>query len=535
MFNISQQYSNIFIRRTVIQLGLTILSLGLIEGQTTSNVIPLAAGNQWTLRSPYVTSPVVMQVQSDQMMGDKRRVVLSFGSLWGNLSYILNPSSTGVGLEGVIYNGATSHFEDSVGWFGTSSPNPWSTPFGQVALVSTTETVQTSRGQYQNCWHYQIGTGPSAQHWYLAPGVGFVQFGMGPAAFVLETLQLNTYAPPLPATGPLGTCPLIGIDSNPPANTSFSYADHVAVEQQTAADGARFLYLSASWAELETSPNTYAFTNLQNWINYAASNGFSVGLTVRTVDSNQLSLPADLQGRPLNDAVVISRFKALLTALAPSMKSNVKWVNLANEVNIYFSQNLAALVPFQQFFAAGYSTIKTANPSILVGMVFSYSAYWYNSAAFAALSPSADSVAFTYYPIHQDFSIRPPSVATSDVAEMAAAAGSKPLIITEIGYPSSPVVGSSPALQQAFYSNVYDALQKLSGRVAAASFYQWSDMPAATVSMLVQYYSPGFATSFGAFLGTLGIHDQTGAPKSAESTFSFRTTQFLAQNCSVSQ
>src|SRR5450631_3380852 len=99
MFNISLKCSNVFIRRTVIHLGLTILSLGLIEGQTTSNVIPLAAGNQWTLRSPYVTSPVVMQVQSDQMIGDKRRVVVSFGSLWGNLSYILNPSPIGVGLE----------------------------------------------------------------------------------------------------------------------------------------------------------------------------------------------------------------------------------------------------------------------------------------------------------------------------------------------------------------------------------------------------------------------------------------------------
>jgi hypothetical protein len=83
---------------------------------------------------------------------------------------------------------------------------------------------------------------------------------------------------------------------------------------------------------------------------------------------------------------------------------------------------------------------------------------------------------------------------------MVLAAGGKPLIFTEIGSPSSTVIGSSTARQQSFYSNVFDYVQGHSGGIAGGSFFQMMDLPPATVQSLLQYYNAGNPVNFGAHL-----------------------------------
>jgi hypothetical protein len=270
-----------------------------------------------------------------------------------------------------------------------------------------------------------------------------------------------------------------------------------------------------------------------SWQPLAASQ-LSVALTLRTIDSNQVALPADLQGRAFNDPAVISRFQALLTALAPKLNT-VKWVNLANEVDLYFTQkeNILTAPAFLQLFSAGASALKAAIPGVSIGMVFSYSGYWYTNQTFSLLNAACDHIAFSYYPIRTDFTVRDASIVSSDFAEMVWAAGSKPLIFTELGYPSSPVIGSSTLKQQAFYSNVFDYVQAHSGNIAAGSFFQMMDLSKATVDSLVQYYNTGNNAGFGAFLGSLGTMDSTGIPKLSWTTFASRTTSFLAPVCTL--
>src|SRR5690349_10058813 len=68
-------------------------------------VLPLANHNRWVLKSPYVTNPVVLSVESDQVIGPKRRVSLLFTNPWLNFSYIFNALPTGLMVEGVTTNG----------------------------------------------------------------------------------------------------------------------------------------------------------------------------------------------------------------------------------------------------------------------------------------------------------------------------------------------------------------------------------------------------------------------------------------------
>lgn len=518
-------------------LCLLFAGISLLSAQV-PNTLPLANGNQWVLWSPYVTTPITLQVSSDQVLpGAKRKISLSYINPWSSYSYVLTMGTAGPLLDGVTFSGSTMHFVDTLPWFGTNVAlnSTWSTAFGQMTLVSTTASVTTPAGTYTNCWHYQIGSGSSAQDWFLAPNVGFVQFGVGPAAFTLKSVRLTPYVPPVLATPVSVPCSLAGIDANAAANTDFSAAAQTAALQRAVTAGARFEHLSALWSDLEPSPGTYSFSGLQNSIAYAAAYNMSVDLTIRTIDTNQVSLPADLAGRALNDPAVISRFQAMLAALAPKLTSTVKWVQLANELDIYFSQNMSSIPAFMSLYSAGASTLKAARPGTSVGVAFSYSAYWYNNAAFLAISPNMDHIAFTYYPIRPDYTVHDPSIAISDLGEMISAANGRTMVLTEVGYPSSTVIDSSNAFQSTFYSNILNTLQGLSGRVAAVNFFQMSDMPTATVNSLVGYYSTGAAIgsaqAFGAYLGTLGTVDVTGTSKPAWTAFATGATKFLGSVC----
>ena len=518
--------------RLIQVLLLLALFLGCLSAQS-PDVLPLAGGNQWVLRSPYLTAPVVMEVVPAQQLADKSKMVVQFTNPWSVYSFVFLPTPTGTLLDGTVYNGVSNRFDDPVRWFPTdvAPGSAWTTVLGPFTLLSNTATVKTPRQTYQGCWHYRIGTGSGAQHWYLAPNVGFVQYGEGPAAFVLDTVQLNAIQPPAPPPVFAAPCPRVGIDANPVANGDFSDEGHAAAARQAFAAGARFAHISATWAELEPNPSTYSFSKIDNWTSFARTNGMDLALTIRTVDTTALSLPSDLRGRAINDPAVIARFQSLLSALAPRLNANVKWINLANEIDIYFSTNGSSLPAFQQFYAAGASRLKAAAPGVSVGVVFSYSAYSYNNAVFQSFSPAVEHIAFTYYPIRSDFSVRDPGVAASEIAEMAALSGSKKLLLTEIGYPSSTVLGSSLDKQAAFSTAVFDAIQKQGGHIVGASFFQMSDMPPATVNFLVSYYPTSNSQAFGAFLGSLGAWDPAGTPKPAWSTFSTRATGFLGPAC----
>jgi hypothetical protein len=514
-------------------LFLLALSVASLYGQ--SNVLPLAGSNQWILRSPYVSTPVTMQVTSDNVLpGGKRRISVLSTNMWSSFSYVLTIGASGPILEGVTLNGATMHFTDPMSWFGTDVPlnSPWNSPFGTMKVVSKTDTVQTPTKTYTNCWHYQIGSGANVQDWWLAPDFGFIQYGTGPAAFVLDTATLNTYVAPV-STPRSVACPAVGMDANPAANTDFSASAQTAALQKVVSAGARMMRYTARWSDIETGPGVYSLTALQNSISYATMNHLSLAVTLRTIDSTQIAVPVDLAGRALDDPTVVSRFQAMLRAVAAKFNSSVKWVQLGNEVNIYLSQDPSATSSFLSLYNAGASTLKSLNTSISVGVTFSYSAYWYDDTVFTAVSPVCDHIAFTHYPVRPEFTVYDPGIAKNEFGEMIAAANGKPLILTEIGYPSSSTIGASTDAQQTYFSDVFDALQTLGGYISAANFFQLSDMPTATVNSLVQYYGGSNAAAFGAYLGTLGVVDVTGADKPAWNTFSKRATSFLGSVCTT--
>lgn len=498
------------------------------------NILPLAQDNAWTLRNQYISDTVALSVTSDQMMGPKRRVVLAFRNPWFQYDLILNVVSNGTLLEGIVQDGATMHFDNTSYWFRTdvSAGASWLTPLGPMKLLSKTATVTTSSARYSNCWKYVFGTGEQAQYWYLAPNIGFVQFGESPASFVLSSKTLNPYVAPVPSTL-TGPCPKLGIHPNPAANGDFSDAGLEAVLANTVVGGVRMYHADATWAALEPTPGTYQTDKLDNALKLAQKYKLDIALTIRTIDTNVMALPPDLVGRTTSDPVVISRFNALLTALAPIMNSNVRWVHFGNEVNLYFVSRPAELPAFQTFVAAAAARLKALKPGVSTGVVFAYPGFRATDQYVKPLIPSVDHVAFTYYPIKADYSMYDPSVAAADIAEMVAGAAGKPLLLTEIGYTSKAPSSTGTSAQRTFYSNALNAIAKYSGKIVGASFITLNDPPPSIVASLTSYYGI-LAPNFEAYLAGLGLADSIGVAKPAYSVWVTQSQSFGANvGCTI--
>lgn len=500
-------------------------------------LLPLSLGNKWTLASPYVDDPVTLEVTSDGTFGEKRRVRVRFTNPWTTYDFILNPVGGEVMLEGLGLGGESYYLNEPAILFpsGGSVGSVRNTTAGSVTLVSTQATVEGALQTYANVRHYRLNLFGGGLDWYLAPGVGFVQFGEGPAAFVLDAVHFNPYVPPTEEPHTTGPCPRIGVDSNPAPTSSFSESEQEEALLEVTAAGANFTHVSVRWGDIEPAPQVYDFSNIARWMGWASEYSLDVALTVRGIDTTTVSMPPDLVGRSVDDPAVIDRFVAMMTAMSGTLNSRVKWINVGNEADVYLKDLPSAAPAVQQFLESVVARLSPTFGDRSFGMVFTHAARA-NPEMIAPLIAASQHVAFTYYPLNADMSVRNPSAVSAEIAEVVALAGLKPLLLTEVGFPTSPLLGSSESMQASFVTNFLDALSRSSGKIVAANLFQRNEMPAEIVSYLVDYYNSGglmtaeTAARVGAFIGTLGFHTQSGSMKQAWSVLLNRGPRLAGPN-----
>jgi hypothetical protein len=115
--------------------------------------------------------------------------------------------------------------------------------------------------------------------------------------------------------------------------------------------------------------------------------------------------------------------------------------------------------------------------------------------------------------------MRPVSDLRPDVDRMIEAAGDRRLYIQEIGYASAERLHSSPRQQADFYATAFDILGDRSDRIIGATFLFMSDLAQSVVDSLGGYYQLANSANFKAYLQTLGVLEQSGAPKPAWTVF----------------
>jgi hypothetical protein len=263
-------------------------------------------------------------------------------------------------------------------------------------------------------------------------------------------------------------------------------------------------------------------------VQQAKSLGMTAAMTLKTIDSNSRTVPADLASKAWSDPIMITRFRNMLKVLGPLLGTTVKWIQLANEVDLYFPPRQAEIAGFKDFFDAGKIQLSTSAPSSSVGLAFSYDALRLNNQTFTQLKSLGTHMGFTFYNL-DGTTTRPSNTIPVEIPTMIKLAAGKPIVLTEVGYPSAPGAGSSVQGQSEFYSLLFAELRKASGKIVAARAYQMTDLPMNVAASIASAYGYPAHSPFAYYLGSLGMATESGAYKPAYSVFQANLPLFLQQ------
>jgi hypothetical protein len=494
---------------------------------------PLNLNSRWTLGNGF--SPATsLKVTEESYVADERRVTLNLNTSSWQVNYLLVVKADGVYLDGFLVDSRTIRFPMPAPLFMAAAipGQALATSFGSVTLVTDHAAIRDRVGRNWTARQYRIQwQGGGVEDWFLGQNMGPVKYLDDPAGFVLESATLT---PPRIAPVPQyqdSPCAPFGAMVNPAANESYNEATILNQLGTISAIGGSLLAYDARWSDLEPTRNVYDFKELTRQIQHAASLNMNVLFTIRTIDTATLALPSYLGGRRLDDTLVLSRFQALLQRLAPLLTARVKWVHLANEVDVYLLANPAAITQYSKFFDTGYRTLKALKPSISIGSIHAYQTFRSDNSAFLAVGGMGDHAAFSYYPLGAGYQVLPVSRVAPDFAEMLAAAGTRKLVITETGYPSSTADSSSQAQQAAFYSKLFAQVANAGSRVGALNFFFINDVAQDLAMSWAPYYGASGNIAFAEYLSSLGMFDSTRHAKQSWTTFSTAASGLRVSGC----
>ena len=327
--------------------------------------------------------------------------------------------------------------------------------------------------------------------------------------------------------------PLVGVSVSPPEGAAGTQAflDTFRLARNA---GVRFLFLSHTWGgDLEKAPGVLDLKPLADEVRNLPLLGFDTfSITIKTLDTTNRTLPPDLQARAWDDPVLLARWDAFVDALADLLTAaprRVRWVSLGNEVDVYLGAHRTEMEAYARFVERGRLRLRARFPGLPVGVTTTHDGRRDRPDLFRRLNRATDAVFLTYYPLGPDFGVRPVADVPADFAHMVRAAGNKPLLLQEVGFPADPLLNSSEEKQAAFVDAVFDQTAKYKAHVGFVNFFLMHDFGSALVDGFVGYYGLPNNARFRAFLATLGLRRANGTPRKAWSRFVARARDWGAK------
>jgi hypothetical protein len=305
---------------------------------------------------------------------------------------------------------------------------------------------------------------------------------------------------------------LLGMFTVPQQKPFYTSRQIVEAFDLTIEAGCSVVHGSWSWSQIEPAPGVYDLTDMTNMFAYLRARGLRATINIQVLNTNVKETPRDLAGLSFQDPQMQARFRALFDQVAPHLGPEIVSIAVGNEVNAFLDATPWEWGPYMQFYADAVAYIHNAAPGIPVGVSVIYESARMAPANVTALNRPSDAWIFTYYPLNSDFTVREPSTVFSDFQTMLDLAGDKPVILQEVGYPSSRRLNSSQRRQAEFVGNVFTAWEAAGDRIPVLCYFGLHDLSRELVNDLTGYY--GFATpNFKAYLGTLGLRNEWGVPK----------------------
>ena len=502
------------------------------------NYLPLEAGSRWQLRSRSSAKPIILEV----LRSNASSSLLRFDNPWIGSDLELVPNSGRYYVSNLTMNGQTAKMPaETLYWDTTAREHQkWSSAIGNMEVVSRRKTVQAMGRTFQNCLQIQeTNKQGNRLYWTFAPDFGFVQFGEGKDAFVLENFRAGHGE----SRGPVSELPnrngiearpvlqdeggsrrssgavRIALAANPFANESFSPKAVEARFRQARDAGVNLIYLSPKWNEIETGRGKYKLDDIRYQISEAVHENIPAILHIRIIDTNQRSLPGDLGSKAWDSGEMLNRVDSLFDAVFPVLQGKAVYFLVGNEIEGYFKQHRDEVDAYARLVAHVSSRIKARIPGAQISVSTGFDGVDQMASTLRPIADKTDFFASTYYAMSPDFYVRDPSGVDSDIGHIVRAAGGKKVFLQEVGYPTSANNHSSEEKQAETFTRVLDAVAANAGRFIGVNFTFMSDFSDSMVKGFSAYYKMPGADRFSSFLKTLGMFDDKGRPKKSWAAF----------------
>ena len=269
--------------------------------------------------------------------------------------------------------------------------------------------------------------------------------------------------------------------------------------------------LSLDWDDIETAPGKYDFHLLAIANAFYPAHNVALDLFIRPVDTNGEHLPKDLKGRALDSPLVLERFNQMMDmALAQIPAVHLNLLSIGNEVDLGFGQNDKLWKEYDTFFRETRNHVKSERANVKVGCSATlYGLIGKAKERMQVINRLSDFVIVTYYPINPDFTVKSPQVVPQEIDELTRVYPNRIIYFSEIGYPSSPVLGSSEEKQKEFIDEVFKAWDQHATQIPYVTFTWLSDLSVSAVAHFTEYYHLK-DNKFQEYLRTLGLRTYEG-------------------------
>ncbi|HLI84354.1 MAG TPA: hypothetical protein VKV17_10575 [Bryobacteraceae bacterium] len=489
--------------------------------------LPLAQGTRWVLRNRAMAQPVTFEVARQGENGSTFRSTTPWGSSEWTLSardgqYLMTQ-----------YGGAALPNRPVYLDFTRPAGTRWTNPLGTITVVARDAVVQSKTRTYRDCIQIRHRAGKTDLLYTFARDVGYVQFGEGGSAFVIDEAASVLPGASHPGTGAaaatgaaLSTVPatppaihehggvLVGITPNRFANEPMTLDVMLRRFRQTVELGAGFMVGNGTWTELEPKPDRYELASVNTLVSTAGSENLALSYTLRIIDTRRKVVPADLSHKSWHDPALRARLLALLDRIVPVLRPRARWLMVGYELDAYFRDHPAEIRDFLELYQAAASRVKQLAPEMRVSATLEFGGIAQLESSLSGLNRQLDFVAFTYSPLNPDFTAKDPAVVHSDLAEIRRVAAGRKIVLQEVGYPTSADNHSNNARQAQFYTEFFQDLERDPAAFAAVNVMTLADLGERETEQYTSVYglkSPAFRGA----LQTLGLFDQNGQPKPA--------------------
>ena len=212
--------------------------------------------------------------------------------------------------------------------------------------------------------------------------------------------------------------------------------------------------------------------------------GYTICVTLKNIDDDKKQMPLYLEGRPLDDVQVLTRWVAFLKGFLAQYGDAIDYLNFGQKVNGYFAKHDTEWQGFVKFATVGAHFVRKERPKISVGVVLKDTdepaKYWRDIApacTHLALTYTAPCSALKKQPTSDALDPRQPLFFAKTLDSMMRGAGGRKLLLTEVGCASHPSLDSSPEIQAQFIASLFGWLRQAESRVAAVSYVGDKDWP----------------------------------------------------------